>query len=73
MHSQILILKVDDKKTRKFVYPEHLPLTKIQAGLKSGKYLQVCIVARILQSALQKLISTVYISSETVWTVMLAI
>ena len=38
----ILYLQVDDKKTRnKLVYPEHLPLTKIQAGLKSGKYLQV--------------------------------
>ena len=23
------------------MYPEHLPLTKIQAGLKSGRYLQV--------------------------------
>ncbi|KAM7435330.1 exosome catalytic subunit dis3 [Porites harrisoni] len=30
----------DGKKTRKLVYPEHLPLTKIQAGLKSGRYLQ---------------------------------
>jgi len=33
--------EVDDKKRRKWVYPEHLHLTKIQAGLKSGKYLQV--------------------------------
>ena len=35
------ILQMDDKKTKKLIYPEHLPLTKIQAGLKSGKYLQV--------------------------------
>lgn len=32
--------QMDDKKTKKLIYPEHLPLTKIQAGLKSGKYLQ---------------------------------
>lgn len=38
---KLFILQIDDKKTRKLVYPEHLPLTKIQAGLKSGKYLQV--------------------------------
>ncbi|XP_020612020.1 exosome complex exonuclease RRP44-like [Orbicella faveolata] len=31
---------MDDKKTKKLIYPEHLPLTKIQVGLKSGKYLQ---------------------------------
>ena len=34
-------LQSDGTKTRKLVYPEHLPLTKIQAGLKSGRYLQV--------------------------------
>ncbi|PFX23563.1 Exosome complex exonuclease RRP44 [Stylophora pistillata] len=32
--------EIDDKTRRKWVYPEHLPLAKIQAGLKSGKYLQ---------------------------------
>lgn len=32
--------QMDDKKGRKFVYPEHLPLTKILSGIKSGKYLQ---------------------------------
>ena len=37
----ILYLKVDEKKNKRLVYPEHLPLTKIQAGLKSGKFLQV--------------------------------
>ncbi|XP_068720951.1 exosome complex exonuclease RRP44-like isoform X1 [Montipora capricornis] len=32
--------QVDDKKRGKLVYPEHLPLTRIQAGLKGGRYLQ---------------------------------
>lgn len=25
------------------MFPEHLPLSTIQTGLKTGKYLQVCI------------------------------
>lgn len=32
--------EIDDKTSRKWVYPEHLPMAKIQAGLKSGKYVQ---------------------------------
>lgn len=42
-----MFIQVDDKKTRKLVYAEHLHLTKIQAGLKSGKYLQVYIMAEL--------------------------
>ena len=32
--------QLQDIEKRKTIFPEHLPLSKVQAGIKSGRYLQ---------------------------------